>query len=488
MNAVPSMTNAAPRSMFEERPLRPPTIGKIRPGIKVLKSAAKNNPQAVSIYNERVAKGESFESIESAIENACKIKTPLVPKNVEYFTVRRSDFTNPDIADEIMRLYGEDRGEGTKLYKFPVVFVFNDWLENAPHQLTTWGQSGRKFFSVYEGGVRHCKAYAPTERDERANRAIRNFGPRREVHRQDEAIPDGVCNTNHCPEFQAGQCKLNASILFAIPEIKGLGLIELVTTSMYGIGKAREAMEMFAHANGRLSGNVLWISKKQIEISRQAPGGDYVRSPQWIPLINAEMDISKELANPSGNATPALRDARPDNVIDIADVKAAASDRVEGAADIEGVGPDTPFVAVTGPSQSAPLVSDAELGDEAAGEPEGTPTDNVKTTTPAQSAVPAGHDPKLGVDPASAADSSVEMETIEEKRNRLSSLLQTLEITTKERQALFRRYANLKFGGGWTRFAKELDSMNNRLIEATANRPAFEEEMERAVAELKQFV
>ena len=132
MSTVPSI-NVAPRSPFEERPLRPPTIGRIRPGIKVLKSAARSNPQAVKLYDELVASGESFEVIDEVIGRQCKISNALVPKNVEYFTCRRSDFNNPDIADEILRLYGEDRGQGVKLYSFPVVFAFKDWLENAPH-------------------------------------------------------------------------------------------------------------------------------------------------------------------------------------------------------------------------------------------------------------------------------------------------------------------------------------------------------------------
>jgi hypothetical protein len=462
MSTVPSI-NVAPRSPFEERPLRPPTIGRIRPGIKVLKSAARSNPQAVKLYDELVASGESFEVIDEVIERQCKIRGALVPKNVEYFTCRRSDFNNPDIADEILRLYGEDRGHGVKLYSFPVVFAFNDWLENAPHQLTTWGASGRRFFSAYEGGVRYCKTYPKVARDERASRAVRNFGMRIEVHRQDDAIPDGICNTTLCPEFQGGQCKLNASLLFAIPEIKGLGLIELVTTSMYGIGKAREAMEMFAHANGRLSGNRLWITKREIEISRQKEG-EYVRSMQWIPILNAEVDISKELVRAGGEPVPALRDASRDNVIDIADVRATSS-MADSPVEAEGafhVASDT----LASESLKPDILPESEEGDGPTGQ---------------QSA----EDPDKRASPATAQSSLLE-ETIDEKRERMSGLLKQLAIVAPERQGIFRRYAFVKYGKGWTNRIDDLDSMNCRLTEALAKPQVFDDEMEQAVDTLRQ--
>src|ERR1700754_2523822 len=135
MTAVMTLPEAAPRSIVEERAMRPPTIGRIRPGIKVLKSSARENAKAVNLYETMVAAGSSFDDIAKAIESQCKIREALVPRNVPYFTCRRSDFTNPDVADEILRLYGEDRGEGLKLYRFPVLFAFNDWMSNLPNQM-----------------------------------------------------------------------------------------------------------------------------------------------------------------------------------------------------------------------------------------------------------------------------------------------------------------------------------------------------------------
>jgi hypothetical protein len=119
MNAVVSLIGGPVRSVVEERAMRPPVIGKIRPGIKVLTSAARGNPDAVALYEEMVAAGDSFETIGKAIESRCRLKHALAPRNTDYFTCRRSDFNNPDVADEILRLYGENRGQGIRLYRFP---------------------------------------------------------------------------------------------------------------------------------------------------------------------------------------------------------------------------------------------------------------------------------------------------------------------------------------------------------------------------------
>src|SRR5258708_462499 len=135
MNAVVSMLNGPARSVVEERAMRPPTIGRIRPGIKVLTSAARKNDRAVELYNEMVAAGDSFETIGQTIESKCRLRNALAPRNVPYFTCRRSDFTNPDVADEILKLYGEDRGDGVRLYRFPMLFAVKHCMPNLPNQM-----------------------------------------------------------------------------------------------------------------------------------------------------------------------------------------------------------------------------------------------------------------------------------------------------------------------------------------------------------------
>jgi len=283
----------AVRSLIEERPARPPIIGKIRPGIKVLTKKARESERAIKLHDSLLAQGKSFETIEKEIERATGIRNSMAPKNVGWFTCRRSDFTNPAIADEILARHGEDRGDGLKLWRFPVLFAFDDWLSNMPNQLAAWGASGRQFFSEYgPDGRRYCKTYAPPEKDPRASRVKRNFGGRTIILRQDDDIPDGICDPAQCPQYQARTCNMSASMFFSIPGIKGLGLIELPTNSIYVLQKAYAAMQTVSLARGgRLVGVHFWLSKLEAEISRIDENGRPVRQNQMLTMLDAEIDL-----------------------------------------------------------------------------------------------------------------------------------------------------------------------------------------------------
>ncbi|WP_020201327.1 hypothetical protein [Cupriavidus sp. WS] len=282
------------RSILDERPSRPPIIGKIRPGIKVLTRKARENEQAVKIHDALLAQGKSFEAIGAEIERKTSLRNALVPKNTPYFTCRGSDFSNPDVAREILDLYGEDRGDGNgrRLWRFPVIFAFDDWLQNMPNQLIAWTGSGRQFFSEYgPDGLRYCKTYAPVPKNDRSNRAKRVWGGRSVILRQDSDIPDGLCDPQECPQYQSGGCSLSASFLFAVVKIKGLGLIELPTTSIYVLQKAHAAMQTVSLARGKLSGVEFWVSKTEVEVSRIGEDGLPTRQRQWLITLDAEIDI-----------------------------------------------------------------------------------------------------------------------------------------------------------------------------------------------------
>ncbi|MEI7297019.1 hypothetical protein WCQ02_33240 [Paraburkholderia tropica] len=436
MNVVISAHGTAVRSIVEERAPRPPVIGRIRPGIKVLTSAARKNEAAVELYDTLLAAGESFERIGEEIERRCRIRNALAPRNVPYFTCRRSDFTNPDVADEILRLYGEDRGEGVKLYRFPVVFAFNDWMANIPNEMAAWGTNGRKFFSEYGAdGTRFCRLYAKPERDPHAQRAQRNFGPRQIILRNDEAIPDGVCNPERCPQYQARQCNLSARFIFAVPEIKGLGLMELPTNSIYVLQKAYSAMQTVALARGRLTGTRFWISKREFEITRINEGGEAVRQSQLLTVLDADIDISA-LLDGADDHPPAL---------------AVAGD---AAMLLEGKGGSAP-------NNVHMLRPFADAADEAlplAGQDAGDTRES-------------NHD----ADPVSAAP-----ETLEDKLDRMSDLLKRLGLSAEERKLDFRRFAHFSYGNGWTKRVEDVDAMNARLVAALEDRAPLEREIEAA--------
>ena len=62
--------------------------------------------------------------------------------------------------------------------------------------------------------------------------------------------------------------------MFAVPDIKGLGLIELPTNSIYVLQKAYSAMQTVALARGRLTGTRFWLSKREFDITRSTITGN----------------------------------------------------------------------------------------------------------------------------------------------------------------------------------------------------------------------
>lgn len=455
MNAVINMNPAPVRSVVEERAMRAPVIGRIRPGIKVLTAKARELPGAVKLYDELCAAGESFDAIAAALESRFRLKGALAPKNVPYFTCRRSDFTNPDVADEILRRYGEDRGDGLRLYRFPVMFAFNDWMANLPNQMAAWGASGRKFFSEYgPDGTRYCKTYAKVERDPRAQRATRTFGGRTIILRRDDAIPDGVCDPGHCPEYQSRQCNLTASFIFAIPEIRGLGLIELPTNSIYVLQKAYSAMHTVTLAHGRLTGTRFWLSKRPFDITRINEGGDAVRQSQQLTVLDADIDIAA-LLDGADDPLPALAMAN-DAVAMLEESATVVS--LHGDASMRA-SPDT-----GSPGNEADQAHDVKTG---------MVSGTAHSGTSVHATQVADDDPGVMHAPAVA-------ESLEDGLHRMSDLLQRLGLSAEVRKQGFRIYAHARFGRGWTDRVLDVGQMNVRLEAALSDRSALDREISQA--------
>ncbi|MGF6851702.1 hypothetical protein [Paraburkholderia sp. CI3] len=457
MNAVVSMLNGPVRSVVEERALRPPVIGHIRPGIKVLTSSARKNNRAVEIYNDMVAAGDSFDTIGKSIESKCGLNNALAPKNTPYFTCRRSDFTNPDVADEILRLYGEDRGEGLKLYRFPVLFAFNDWMQNLPNQMAVYGTNGRKFFSQYErDGIRYCMTYAKMERDQRAQRAVRHFGGRTVIRRQDEAIHDGICDPEQCPQYQARHCNLSASFIFAVPDIKGLGLIELPTNSIYVLQKAYSAMQTVQLARGKLTGTRFWITKREFDITRINENGEAVRAKQLLTVLDADIDIGA-LLDGADDAVPAIEAA------------GHAVALLEAGGNVVPIGAGLPVAVAEGASASvADEVDDGVAAQTARGQPQSVVDDGASEAGRA-------HQHAVSSQADVGADSVVE--TLADKLDRMSDLLKRLGLSAENRKEDFRVFAHNTYGRGWVERPQDVDSMNERLEKALTDRAALDRDI-----------
>ncbi|MCU7370010.1 hypothetical protein PEC18_03780 [Paucibacter sp. O1-1] len=286
-------------TLLGQAPARIPTGGKIRPGIMVLTRKAAERPEAKAIYTRGVAEGRSFEDIERALTEAIpQLKSPLVPRNVPWFTVRGSDFPNPEIAQQILDAYGEDRGQGHRLYRFPVVFPADHWQTVMPHELAAWSTHEKRFWSQYspDGQVRHCMRHAPVPVDDTGRRTIRIFGGRKTVLREENG---GNCEPEGCPEYQARQCNLTGRFLFFIPGIRSISALELPTTSFYAMSNAIQRFQAIAQMRGgRISGFLgrdrtsFFLAKVLKDVPHIDEQGRAVRVPQWIIELEAPVDVT----------------------------------------------------------------------------------------------------------------------------------------------------------------------------------------------------
>ena len=302
---------AAP-TLLGQGPARIPTGGKIRAGIKVLTRKAAEQPKARAIYDQGVASGQSFEQIERAIAEALPdLKTPLVPRNVQWFTVRAQDFPNPEVAMQILEAHGEDQGEGRRLYRFPVVFPTDHWQTVMPHELAAWGTHEKHFWSQYsaDGRVRHCMTHAPVPVDDTGRRTIRLFGGRKTVLRDANG---GVCEPESCPEYQQRQCNLSGRFLFFIPGVRSISAFELHTNSFYAMNAAIQKFETIGFLRGgRISGfldrqrTTFFLTKKLMEVAHIDESGKAVRVPQWIIELEAPVDVTALLREREGEGDDA---------------------------------------------------------------------------------------------------------------------------------------------------------------------------------------
>lgn len=432
---APGAAAAMPTLLGRKAP-RIPVGGRIRAGIKVLTRRAAEVARAREIYDAGVAAGKGFETIERELARALPdLKNPLTPKNVPYFTVRGEDFPNPELARQIMELYGEDRGDGVvRLYRFPVVFPADAWQSVMPHELVTWTASERRFWSEYaeDGQTRQCKTYEPVPAAGEGRRVIRVFGGRKTVPRQDNG---GLCDPENCAEYQARQCNLSGRFIFFIPGIRSISAFELPTNSFYAMQAAIEKFQTIAFMRGgRISGFLdgqrtpFFIGKRLVDVSRIDDEGRPSRVAPWLIELEAPVDPTALLRHDEGVDAVELRAAQAVTVLQGAGDAGAAD--AGGVIDLAPAAPPPP-----GEDLQAPVMPFDRVGWSA---PPASERPNEARRRQAEAA------PKLAgkpaVDETSVADK--EVASLVEAATSLGVDVDTYE-----------RYAAKRWGQGWKKAA-----------------------------------
>lgn len=287
-----------------------PVLGKLRPGIKVLKSGCTATDQA--IYDTMVAEGAMWYEIEQKLGNDSSGKSKLKPNNQDYFTVRPADCKiNQANAEKIHKLYDNDKGH---IKSVPIVFMFNDWFQNIPHKLVSWGSNSVKFASSYvekdSKQVRVCTSPMPRKPGERPTPGMRPA----HVH--------GPCVPETCKVYQKGYCKLHGYIQCIIPGTVGAGLWRIETTSIYSLQQIRQTMALVSSiTRGRLAGlykdgaPVFTVRKVADTISRvNIEDGKSVKTDQDLIYLDANIEMA-ELALAYEETAMLSRGARAANVL-----------------------------------------------------------------------------------------------------------------------------------------------------------------------------
>lgn len=291
-----------PPSLLGEQAIEIPVGGTIRSGIMVPTREAAKNVALVEAYQTGVDAGDSFKSLNDRLKKDFNLqKNPLTPRNAPYFSVRPDDFAMPEIAGRILDLYGEDRGEGQHLYRFPVVFPVDQRLSVIPHQFAAYTASERRYWSEYGAdGTRYCMMKAPVERDPRARRAPKVWGGRASILRPDNG---GTCEPNKCAEYQSGMCALTGRFVFYVPGIPGVKAIQLKTRSIYSLRAALEQLSLVGFIRGgRISGlhdgqPLFWITKREEEVSMLDQDGKPKRVKQYLIALESSIDMTAMMSS-----------------------------------------------------------------------------------------------------------------------------------------------------------------------------------------------
>lgn len=282
--------------------------GVIRPGVRRLTKGALEHQRANeirAIYSRAEAGEFRFDEAQAMIEKQTGLRNAMHPKNVDYFSVFKTDFRVPEHAQKILETYGEDRGEGVHLYRFPVVFQTTDIDRIIPGAFKRASGDPAYFSQTGDDGNRYCHYYEKLSPEK-----IQEQRARRVIKVQPHMKTRGPCEPGKCQDFAEGTCKFVGELSFYIPGIPGGGLTKLATGSEYAaeaiyteLLRIKEVLGTIPQVNPFAPGRpIFWVTK---ELQRRSyydqRSGERKSADAWVPILVTDVDMGSLI---SGRIAP----------------------------------------------------------------------------------------------------------------------------------------------------------------------------------------
>jgi len=117
--------------------------------------------------------------------------------------------------DEVKAIHGDDPRE------LPIMFPSDDLELIAPQWYKCYSYTHGL---ICKGNGKTCRRKVDVDTGDFANRDTKEW-----------EMAEGICEPEHCPMLGSKQCKKMMSLLFILPEVPGLGVYQLDTSSFYSI-------------------------------------------------------------------------------------------------------------------------------------------------------------------------------------------------------------------------------------------------------------
>jgi len=145
-----------------------------------------------------------------------------------------------------------------------------------------WANQYLKYYSRSRGLV--CKGDG-----DKAWRAIdKATGDVISAETKDYEMRECSCTAKDCPDYKAKKCKEVMNLMFMIPEVAGLGVYQIDTSSVNGIKNINASAEMLRALYGRVCMIPLTLTMTQIDVINP---DDHKKKKVWVLQLGSDCNI-----------------------------------------------------------------------------------------------------------------------------------------------------------------------------------------------------